>query len=444
MDFTKDGPILKNAYAVMNVLGHDTPMEYTGARSELLACRETAWLGTALTNISPVYDVTGPDAVKFLNYYCVNRDFGQMIPGSSKHAVMCNERGNMIADGVCMYRGEGVYRTYWLAPVMQYYLESSGMDVHGEYKNDEFFFQIDGPKSLEIMEMAAQTDLHNLKFAKNTTARIAGKDVVIHRLGMSGCLAYEVHGAPEDGEEVYTKILEALNAFGGKQLGFRHYVILNHTQAGYPNQFQHFTYDVYSCDPGLAEFAKKYCPPQIGCGSSYEDQDAYHVKPDDIGWGYLVNTNHDFVGKEALVEYKKTKPKKMVTLEWNADDVAEIFRSQFLGSEAKNYDPIEPYDDGYNAGSIGLVNGSNVMVDGKKIGIATGRCYDFYHHRMISLASIDKEYAEEGTDLTVIWGNQGYEPAEIRAKVARFPYYDGEYRNEKFDVENIPHPVFEK
>ena len=62
---------------------------------------------------------------------------------------------------------------------------------------------------------------------------------------------------------------------------------------------------------------------------------------------------------------------------------------------------------------------------------------------MISLAFINKEYAEEGREVVVLWGNPGGPQKEIRAKVARFPYYNGEFRNETFDTEKIPHPDFE-
>jgi glycine cleavage system aminomethyltransferase T len=53
---------------------------------------------------------------------------------------------------------------------------------------------------------------------------------------------------------------------------------------------------------------------------------------------------------------------------------------------------------------------------------------------MISLAYLDKELAAEGTEVTVLWGDVGHPQIEIRATVARFPYYNGEYRNEKLDV----------
>jgi hypothetical protein len=44
--------------------------------------------------------------------------------------------------------------------------------------------------------------------------------------------------------------------------------------------------------------------------------------------------------------------------------------------------------------------------------------------------------------VTVLWGTPGKPVKEVRAKVAAFPYYNEEYRNETFDVEKIPHPSF--
>ena len=169
MVFDNNGEYWRGAFAHYNMLGTDTPLEYTGARDEYLACRRSAWLGGAL-NCSPVYDVWGTDAAAVLTYTFVNRDFSLMEPGQSKHGIICNENGNMMADGVIMYRGDNLWRSYWLAPVLQYFVEKAekeGKDIHGEYREDEYFFQIDGPKSLEILEEATQTDLHDIKFGKH-------------------------------------------------------------------------------------------------------------------------------------------------------------------------------------------------------------------------------------------------------------------------------------
>jgi glycine cleavage system aminomethyltransferase T len=67
------------------------------------------------------------------------------------------------------------------------------------------------------------------------------------------------------------------------------------------------------------------------------------------------------------------------------------------------------------------------------VGISVGRGVSVYYRRMISLAFIDPKYAEIGRELTVVWGTVGNPQKEIRAKVARFPYFD-EDRNNEVDV----------
>ena len=308
--------------------------------------------------------------------------------------------------------------------------------MKGEYV-DEFFFQIDGPKSLEIMEEACQCDLNDLKFARNKKARIAGKEVMVHRLGMSGALAYEVHGPAEDAEIVYCRLREIVEKFDGRMMGGANY-LLNHTVAGYPNQYIHFYYPFLSSGEGLAEFAKTAVYPRlIFTGSASDDENNFYVTPYDVGWGYLVNFNHDFVGKQALLEIAKNPPRKVVTLEWNTEDVGDVFMSQFRGQDVVPYDPIELQ---WPLGPF--MRGDYVLVDGKKIGVATGKVYAYYERRMVSLAWIDKEYAVEGKEVVVLWGSPGHPQKEIRATVARFPYYQGEYRNETFDVEKIPRRFF--
>ena len=437
-NFTMGSAIFSGAKTIRDLFGLLLPNEYSDPETEFMACRETAWLGINLNN-SPVYDVSGPDAAKFFSKTCVNKDFSTMVTGQSKHALICNDKGQLIADGVAMKRDGNVWRTYWLAPVLQYFVETSGMDVKGEYFDDEYFFQVDGPKSLEILEEACQHDLHDIGFACNKTVTILGSEMVVHRLGMSGCLAYEVHGNAKHADAVYTRIREVLEKYGGKPQGVRNYPILNHTPAGYPNMYQHFAYPLTAGDPGLAEFARKNCWLFPLLGSAENEPEAFYVTPYDIGWGYLVNYDHDFMGKEALIKIKDNPPKKAVTLEWNADDVAEVFSSQFRGRDVERYDSIEPYTQ-LDSADFGI-RCDYVCANGDNIGIASGRTYAFFERRMISLAFIDKEYAVEGKDVTVSWGRPGHPQIAIRAKVARFPYYNDELRNETFDVEKIPRHV---
>lgn len=441
--FTLENSVNQGAILLMPFGPFMCPVMYTNPRHELLGCRESAWIGSFLSFGSPVYDIKGPDAIKLLNKVCVNRDFAKLKVGGSRHAILCNEKGQMLADGLLIRTGEDSFRTYWLAPVISYYVDSLGMDVSGEWIMDEYFFQIDGPRSLEIMEAASQTDLHDMKFAAKRKIKIAGKDVTIVRLGMSGALAYEIHGNVQEADAVYDAILQAGEKFDLRRLGLTQYC-RNHTQGGYPNQWIHFYYPRLSSGEGLAEYIKT--SPELEkfkiynfLGSAADDVENAFVTPFDVEWDYLINYDHDFIGKAALQTLKENPPRKCVTLEWNAEDVGKVFAANFEGKADGITDDITTVGDGGEAPFVI----SKVMLDGTMVGVAAGRTIDFYHNRMISLAFIDRALAEEGKELEVIWGTPGTHQMPIRATVAQFPYYNEEYRNENFDVEKIPHPKFD-
>ena len=435
----------EGAATYQSLYGVMYPGSYTGAKDEFLAGRDSAWLGVCLC-CTPIYVVSGADAAKVFNHCCVNKDFSLMKEGMSKHALICNEAGHLVADGVVMKEAGTSYRSYWLAPVLQYYVEkaiSEGQDVKGAYVRDEFLFQIDGPVSLEVIEEAAQADFHDLAFGRHKSGVIAGKDVMVHRLGMSGALAYEVHGSIDDGEEVYDKLWEILEAKGGRRQGIGNYGVVNHTVAGYANQYQHYNYPYFEGNPELGTYmAQCWCTFE-GFGSAGDDQTAFNVYPGEVGWGYLINFDHDFVGRDALLKVRRNPPRKMVTLEWNADDAADVFASQFRGTDQECYDEIQGHNDDKMVGFKTLVRGDKVLNEkGDVIGIATGRTNAYFERRMVSLAMALPEYAEEGRELIVLWGEVGHPQKEIRVRVAQFPYYQGEWRNETFDVEKIPHPSF--
>lgn len=412
------------------------PMEFTNAFDELRGSRETAWLGTALSLSSTVYDVSGPDAIKLLNYVCVNKDFSMQKIGRVRHGLLCNYKGQLLADGLVVRMSEDRFRTYYLAPVLQYYVEHLGMDVSGQWITDEFFLQLDGPRSLEILEAAAQTNLHAMKFAGRMDAVISGKPVTIIRLGMSGALAYELHGNEKDCDAVYTRILEVGQPFGVKRLGGEQYCE-NHTPGGYPNQSIHFPFPFLTSGEDMKKFLqntgffvtadKEHYDFH---GSAADDPENLFVTPYDIKWDYIINYDHDFVGKEALLEIAKNPPRTAVTLEWNLEDVGAAYAAQIRNTNYIIYDDISQKC--FNAGST-----SKVLADKKMIGITSGRVRDYYHASMISLAFIRKEYANEGNELQILWGTESQNQRVIRAKVARFPYYNGEYRNETCDVDKM-------
>lgn len=178
-------------------------------------------------------------------------------------------------------------------------------------------------------------------------------------------------------------------------------------------------------------------------GSACKDENAFYYTPYDAGWGSRVNFDHEFVGKKALQKIVADQSTVPVTLEWDADDVAEVFASQFRGTDVEPCDDITSVRDNMN--NLKPEYRCDRVYSGEKIvGRSLGRIHDFYHQRMISLGVIDKEFAALGNEVKVLWGTPGTAQKYIRVKVAPFPYYNEEYRNETFDVEKIPHPVFDK
>ncbi len=398
------------------------PYEFTSTKEEMLASRESAWIGIYLCNFDGMggrIDLKGPDSVAFLNQTFVNRDFGNMRIGGSRHAIMCDDDGFIMGSGVIQKIADDHYRTSSLFFEAQ--VAASGLKVSVETV-PEYWIQIDGPKSLEILEEACQSDLHDLGFAQNKVVRCADSDMFVHRLGMSGALAYEAHGSMEFYDAVYDAICTAGEKFGAKRQGIKNYCAVNHTPGGYPNQLIHFAYS----DGQGGVF-----PPVALKGSAAGELANYLVTPYDIGWGNLVDFDHEFCGKEALQRISTSAHRTVVTLEWDLEDLGKLVSGEIAGIIDADEDVLD-FQEGQPEWArmhVDLVRDGNHMV-----GVTSGRVRDWYHKTFVSLAFIDQDVAVEDKELVVLWGKAGGEQVPVRAKVARFPYYQGKWRNETCDV----------
>jgi syringate O-demethylase len=75
-----------------------------------------------------------------------------------------------------------------------------------------------------------------------------------------------------------------------------------------------------------------------------------------------------------------------------------------------------------------------VTVDGETVGVSTWIGYSANEGRILTLAVLDPEYAEPGTEVTFVWGEEGggtakptvesHVQAEIRAVVSPVPYVE--------------------
>lgn len=424
--------------------------QFSGWRTEATKWHESAYLGAAIST-SPTLRISGPDASRFLSDNLVN-DFSKMKPGSIRHGIVCDEQGRILQHGVVKKTGDEEFITMWLSPTLDWRWDRSNGAYDATVEDitmKVFLFQIGGPRSLEIIEAATGEDFHDLPFTKHREATIAGAKVTVLRLGMAGTLSYEVHGNVEDSHAVYNAIWEAGKPFGLIKQGRRAYM-LNHTEDGFPQANYHFGYPWYE-EPGFGDWLDAH--PGAGFynmfprlqGSVGNDTSVRYMTPFDTKWDDVISWDHEFTGKAALQKIAENPPRTVVTLVWNADDVADVYASQFRPGEP--YDLMDqPHDMDFSSGTIDSDTGQFkpwayradwVLLDGKKIGIASGRAVSLNYHAMLSLGFIDRNLAKEGTEVIVLWGPEGKPQKEIRATIAPFPYLKAP-SNAAFDVESIP------
>lgn len=424
------------------------PYEFTGWKDEVNAWVDSAYLGAAISDEWFPYTVRGEGATEFMQKYFTN-NFANAPIGKSKHGMLLSDRGTIAMDGIVLRVAENEYLTACCYPLLDYFLDKE--HEQGNFRSVEgidegmtlCLYQIGGPKSLEILEAAAGENLHDIEYLHFRNVKIAGHTVRVFRMGMAGTLSYEVHAAMDICKDVYEKIWEVGQKYNIRRLGYHAYM-MNHTENGFMQACLHFFYDFCHVE-GFVEWCEKKAPFLIPMcvqpmnHGSVENEDVFFVSPFDIGWGYLVNFGHDFPGKEAAWKAKNSRHREVVTLEWNAEDIADVYRSQFEGNAP--YKPMENVNDyfmfDFFAANM-MLNADKILnQDGQEIGISTGRGHIIHYNRMISLGSIDPDYTELGTEVIVVWGNKDYPAKKIRAKVAKFPYLK-ETLNGDFDVSKIP------
>jgi len=419
--------------------------EYTGWRDEALSWKKTAYIHGGL-NPSPTSRITGPDAVKFLESVCVN-SYQKFAVGASRHAIMTDDAGRVAAHGMLVRTGEEEFYAYWLSPYLDFRaMAPHGMDVQVENITGQvFLFQIGGPRSLEILEDATGENLHDIAFLRHRLSSIAGEEVRVLRIGMAGTLAYEVHGPIQVAQKVYQAIYDAGQEYGIRKLGINAYMA-NHTESGFPQAYAHFPLPWGDEDPGTHQFMLAIGFDAVKnmnwTGSAGTDLTRRYRSPYDLGWGHMVNFNHEFPGKAALEKEAAADARRMVTLVWNAEDVTKVYAARFT-KDAENVTQINlPHDNfSYTPGfhnKTQTLRADKVFVDGKDVGTSSGHTYTEWSQEIISLATIATEHAAEGTEVVVLWGDEGTKQFQIRATVARFPYLINPTRNEDVDVSTIP------
>ncbi len=426
-DGTDDGDVIQHLRSAnrREDFGGRRAGEYTHWIEEQLSWKETCYVGdwSFLANLR----LTGPDALDLLADLSIN-PFDSVDVGQGKHLVQCNEDGYVVADGVMVRTGDDEFvlhgvPCYWT----HYNLENGEYDASAEFR-DTFNIQVQGPRSMDVFDALADHSLRDVGFMRSGTLGIAGTDVRAVRFGMSGEIGFELHGPIEAKETVWEAIREAGEPFGIRRLSVKTSAI-NQLEAGIATRIRDFISAIFGEDMAdyrayLREHAHRDLITHPLEGSfEADDISAWYRTPTELGWNYAT-FDRDFVGREAIEAEAADPDRTLVTLEWDADDVVDVYASLF--GEGATY----KYMDMPHQQKRSMV-ADRVLVDGEDVGVATMRGYSYYFREMLSLCTIDVEHSEPGTEVTVLWG-EGPNPTsptvedhvqkEIRATVARTPY----------------------
>jgi glycine cleavage system aminomethyltransferase T len=131
----------------------------------------------------------------------------------------------------------------------------------------------------------------------------------------------------------------------------------------------------------------------------------------------MCRFDHDFVGRAAL-EAEAADPKRtVVTLRWNTEDVIDIHASLFRKDE-----PYKTLDLPYAPQDWPQAHADWIMKDGRPVGFSSGTIYSYWFRETLSMACLDVDLAEIGTEVVVQWGDFGGRIKDVRATVERYPY----------------------
>ena len=382
--------------------------EFTNWRDEQESWRNTAVFFDQSFHMTDHY-MEGPDVKRLLSDVGVNT-FDNFGRNKAKQIVVCNYDGYVIGDSILFGLEDekiNIVNRPNAGNWVQYHAETGGYDVAVEVDHRSvtnkgqrkgYRFEVQGPNALEILAKANGEPLPEIKFFNMGEIKVAGRPVRCLRHGMAGAPGLELFGPMEEAEEIRAAIFEAGRDLGLLAGGAKTYSTVAHESGWIPSELP----AIYS-----GEKMKPYrewlpadgfeASASLGGSMVSDSVEDYYLTPYDLGYGHIVNFDHDFIGRDALLEKKDRPHRHKVTLSWNNDDVIRIFASLFNEGERYKFMDIPashyatyPYD--------------MVTKNGNTAGISCYPVYTSNFRRWISLALVDESVAAPGTEVTIVWG----------------------------------------
>ena len=383
--------------------------EFTNWRDEQESWRKTAVLFDQSSHMTDI-TVEGPDTYCLLTELAVN-SFEGFGPMRAKQLVMCNHDGYVIGDAIGFCLADNHVRIVGRPPLLnwvEYHATSGEYDV--EFRRDErtvqnrggrefFRFQVQGPNAQLILEKVNGGRLPEIKFFHMGRIRIGEIEVTALNHRMSGFPGLEFFGPYAECDRVRDTLLEAGEEYGLRQGGAKAYSTAA-TESGWIAQITPAVYTGAALRPYREWLGADRFEANVNLSGSFVSNrvEDYYATPWDLGYGFIVKFDHDFVGAVALRGMADEPHRTKGWLYWNRDDVARIVASMYEQGE-RRYKYLE-----FPAGWYGSMQYDRVEKGGELIGLSRSCSYSSNVRSWLSLCVVENDGPELGEEVELVWG----------------------------------------
>ncbi|MDE0110807.1 MAG: aminomethyl transferase family protein [Albidovulum sp.] len=382
--------------------------EFTNWRDEQEAWRNGAVLFDQSFHMTDHY-IEGPDVKRLMQHLAIN-SMANFRRDVAKQVVFCNYDGFVIGDAI-MFILEDEKVNIVNKPInrnwVQFHIDMGDYDVEATTdfraldntgRRIGYRFEVQGPNAWAILEKLNGGPIEGFRFFGMGAINVAGRRVRALRHGMAGAAGLELFGPFEDYDRVRDAILDAGHGMGLLAAGSKSYSTVAHESGWFPSPLPAI-YSGESMRPYREWLPADGFEANLSLGGSLvsENIEDYYLTPYDLGYGHIVNFEHEFIGRDALLAKRDRLHRQKRTLRWSRDDVLRIFASmlqegdryKFLDMPASHYATC-PYD---------LVNRG-----GMPAGLSHYPVYSANVRGWISLALLEGDAAEPGTEVSLVWG----------------------------------------
>jgi aminomethyltransferase len=179
---------------------------HSDANDEHDAVREAA----GLFDMSPLKKVfvRGPDAGRVVDHV-ITRDMTVIPPGKSAYGAILSEQGTVCDDAIIANNGNAEWmHCHGSGESMQRLQDSAvGLNVDIELDDDLHNISLQGPRSLQLLDMHTPVDLAAMGYFQHQRTELFGRPCRLSRTGYSGERGYEIFASAAVVGDLWDQIL---------------------------------------------------------------------------------------------------------------------------------------------------------------------------------------------------------------------------------------------